>query len=151
MSKFVAGHVTKVWFLKLWIAFLNRNFALKLQGNCWKDDVVTFSAHLSVTIKRLTSYKQKVVLARLQNRPYFCVFKYARAVKQKVWNEADSYATLYRILYWFWEKTRLFCSLVLQQLIFAMFLKNPHPKSGRRRLREFLLRALCPWKFWCFG
>ena len=28
--------------------------------------------------------------ARLQNRPYFCVFKYARAVKQKVWNEAEN-------------------------------------------------------------
>ena len=65
MSKFVAGHVTKVWFLKLWIAFLNRNFALKLQGNCWKDDVVTFTAHLSVTIKRLTRYKQKEVLAAM--------------------------------------------------------------------------------------
>ena len=26
---------------------------------------------------------------RLQNSPYFCVFKYARAVKQKVWNEAE--------------------------------------------------------------
>ena len=25
---------------------------------------------------------------RLQNSPYFCVFKYVRAVKQKVWNEA---------------------------------------------------------------
>ena len=25
---------------------------------------------------------------RLQNSPYFCVFKYARAVKQKVWNES---------------------------------------------------------------
>ena len=25
---------------------------------------------------------------RLQNSPYFCVFKYARAVKQKVWKEA---------------------------------------------------------------
>ena len=25
---------------------------------------------------------------RLQNSPYFCVFKYARAVKRKVWNEA---------------------------------------------------------------
>ena len=24
---------------------------------------------------------------RLQNSPYFCVFKYARAVKQKVWND----------------------------------------------------------------
>ena len=28
---------------------------------------------------------------RLQNsRPYICVFKYARAVKQKVWNEAEN-------------------------------------------------------------
>ena len=26
----------------------------------------------------------------LQNSPYFCVFKYARAVKQKVWNEAEN-------------------------------------------------------------
>ena len=45
--------------------FLNRNFALKLQGNYWKDDVVTFTAHLSVTIKPLTRYKQKVVLAAM--------------------------------------------------------------------------------------
>ena len=44
---------------------LNTNFALKLQGKCWKDDVVTFKAHLSVTIKRLTRYKQKVVLAAM--------------------------------------------------------------------------------------
>ena len=27
---------------------------------------------------------------RLQNSPYFCVFKYTRAVKQKVWNEAGN-------------------------------------------------------------
>ena len=43
--------------------FLNTNFALKLQGKCWKDDVVMFTAHLRVTIKCLTRYKQKVVLA----------------------------------------------------------------------------------------
>ena len=30
------------------------------------------------------------MIARLQNSPYFCVFKYARAVKQKVWNEAEN-------------------------------------------------------------
>ena len=29
---------------------------------------------------------------RLQNSPYFCVCKYARAVKQKVWNEAENRA-----------------------------------------------------------
>ena len=45
--------------------FLNTNFAFKLQGKWWKDDVVTFTAHLCVTIKRLTSYKQKVVLAAM--------------------------------------------------------------------------------------
>ena len=45
--------------------FLNKNFALKLQGKCTKDDVVTFIAHLNVTIKRLTRYKQKVVLAAM--------------------------------------------------------------------------------------
>ena len=50
---------------------------------------------------------------RLQHSPYFWVFKYARTVEQKVRNEAenrerDSYATLYRFLYWFWEKTDCF-------------------------------------------
>ena len=29
-------------------------------------------------------------VARLQHSPYFCVFKYARAVKQKVSNEAEN-------------------------------------------------------------
>ena len=29
---------------------------------------------------------------RLQNSPYFCVFKHVRAVKQKVWNEAEARA-----------------------------------------------------------
>ena len=29
-------------------------------------------------------------IGRLQNSPYFCVFKYAGAVKQKVWNEAEN-------------------------------------------------------------
>ena len=45
--------------------FLNTNFALKPQGKCWKVDVRTFTAHLSVTIKRLTRSKQKVVLAAI--------------------------------------------------------------------------------------
>ena len=68
-------------------------------------------------------------ITTLQNNPYFCVVKYARAVKQKVGNEAenserdwdakstslslhtacearaqDSYATLYLFFNWFWEK-----------------------------------------------
>ena len=36
---------------------------LHFKENVEKDDVVTFTAHLNVTIKRLTRYKQKVVLA----------------------------------------------------------------------------------------
>ena len=28
--------------------------------------------------------------ARLQESPYFCVFKHVRAVKQRVWNEAEN-------------------------------------------------------------
>ena len=36
-----------------------------LQGKCRKDDVVMFTAHLSITIKRLTRYQQKVVLAAM--------------------------------------------------------------------------------------
>ena len=29
-------------------------------------------------------------LTRLQNSQYFCVFKYAQAVNEKVWNEAEN-------------------------------------------------------------
>ena len=37
----------------------------------------------------LTNHMQRLS-TRLQNSPYFCVFKYARAVTQKVWNEAEN-------------------------------------------------------------
>ena len=47
--------------------FLNTNFALKLKGKSRKDDVVTFTAHLSVNIKCLTRYKQRVVLAAIRS------------------------------------------------------------------------------------
>ena len=40
--------------------FLNTNFALKM-----KDDVVTFTVHLSITTKRFTRYKQKVVFTAM--------------------------------------------------------------------------------------
>ena len=38
----------------------------------------------------LTKGLDGLTVVRLQNSPYFCVFKYARAVKQKVWNEAEN-------------------------------------------------------------
>ena len=38
-----------------------------------------------------SSYDQRdYCVIRLQNSPYFCVFKFARTVKQKVWNEAEN-------------------------------------------------------------
>ena len=48
---------------------------------------------------------------RLQNSPYFCVFKYARAVKQKVWNEAENRERDWGFFTDFEKKKRLFCSL----------------------------------------
>ena len=66
MSKFVFGHVTKMWFLKLWItSFWTQILHLNFEKNVEKDDVVIFAAHLSVTIKRLTGYEEKVVLAAM--------------------------------------------------------------------------------------
>ena len=65
MSEFVAGDVNKNNVIRkiMNYPFLKTNFALTSQGKCWKDDVVMFTANLSVTIKRLTIYKQKLVLA----------------------------------------------------------------------------------------
>ena len=34
--------------------------------------------------------QSKWLYFRLQNSPYFCVFKFARTVKQKVWSEAEN-------------------------------------------------------------
>ena len=78
----------------------------------------------------------------LQISPYFCVFKYVRAVKQKVWNDADNreretYATLYRFLYSFWEKKN---PTVLQSTCSFLYIhvrfyhpekRSPHCKKGR--------------------
>ena len=66
---------------------------------------------------------------RLQNSPYFCVFKNARAVKQKFWNKAENreqdwgktlngrvrlarFAPCFTDFFTDFEKNRLFCSLV---------------------------------------
>ena len=47
---------------------------------------------------------------RLQNSPYFCVCKYARAVKQKVWNEAENRARD-------WGETVVFLSVFFFSLV----------------------------------
>ena len=61
MSKFIAGHVTKTWFLSYELPLAeNKMLHLHFKENVEKDDVVTFTAHLNVTNKRLTRHKQKV-------------------------------------------------------------------------------------------
>ena len=42
------------------------------------------NAYISDTLGR------RFVRTRLQNSPYFCILKYAREGKQKVWNEAEN-------------------------------------------------------------
>ena len=59
-------------------------------------------------------------VVRLQNSPHFCVFKYARAVKQKVWNEAENRERD-------WGETLKIRFLVLL----------PHTPYGRVRLTRF--------------
>ena len=46
------------------------------------------NADVSTTIQRREIFSH--ITTRLQNSPYFSVFKYARAVKQKVWNGAEN-------------------------------------------------------------
>ena len=85
---------------------------------------------------------------RLQNSPYFCVFKYARAVEQKVGNEAENrerdwghtpvgrvilahfacVRLLHRFLYWFWEKK----PTVLQSISTRSHWESPSPMSTTR-------------------
>ena len=56
------------------------------------------------------------MIFRLQNSPYFCVFRYGRAVKQKVRNEAENIERD-------WGETGFFLS--------------PHTPYGRVRLARF--------------
>ena len=66
MSTFIAGHVTKTWLLSYELPLSeNKMLHLHFKKNVEKDDVVTFTAHLNVTNKRLTRHKQKVVLAAM--------------------------------------------------------------------------------------
>ena len=41
-------------------------------------------------VQYFMSHTSRPRVPRLQNSSHFCVFKYARAVKQKVWNEAEN-------------------------------------------------------------
>ena len=73
------------------------------------------------TRPRVQSRTQNICFVRLQNSPYFCVFKYARAVKQKVWNEAENRGRD-------WGET--------------LFSLSPHMPYGRVRLARFARKRL---------
>ena len=80
---------------------------------------------------RLGKMCQSIKHFRLQNSPYFCAFKYARAVKQKVWNEAENRERD-------WGET----------LKIRFFFSQPHTPYGRVSLARFapvrLLRHALP-------
>ena len=59
---------------------------------CTRDLDTTGPMLILKKIKKAVHYikHSSFVRRRLQNSPYFCVFKYVRVVKQKVWNEAEN-------------------------------------------------------------
>ena len=70
---------------------------------------------------------------RLQNSPYFCVFKYVWAVQQKIWNEAENSKTLTpRFTDFFTDfekKKRLFCSLLFLPSFKGFHLRELSPTN----------------------
>ena len=73
----------------------------KIGRHHWKErlkisKVTKFKSDLLQANKDTATQSRRFCVAphhtnvRLQNSPYFWVFKYARAVKQKVWNEAEN-------------------------------------------------------------
>ena len=66
---------------------LRENFTVSLAARCSeeeKKDYLWLIPAGMCTLPRGKGYN------RLQNSPYFCVFKNAGEVKQKVWNEAEN-------------------------------------------------------------
>ena len=62
---------------------------------------------------------------RLQNSPYFCVFKYARGFKQKVWNEPVGRVRLARL-----ERVRLLRHALPIPLLIALFTVTVANEAG---------------------
>ena len=66
------------------VRFLRKGFSI-----CFHFSNLRFIGLHSALSDSVCDFSQNEKWCRLQNSPYFCVFKYARAVKQKVWNEAE--------------------------------------------------------------
>ena len=108
------------------VKFLSR----LLNASC--SDVSLQSIYFSRFLPMIKVHEIKWIQnRRLQNSPHFCVFKYARAVKQKVWNEAENRERD-------WGET-------LKNTVFSL---SPHTSYGRVRLARFarirLLRHALP-------
>ena len=112
---------------------LNQSTNQSIIAACLADGILAFCCFASKTLicteKQFENCKTVHIFAYL--------IKYARAVKQKVWNEAenrerDSYATLYQFLYWFWEKK----TTVLQSKQFAKSLTRADKQF--RQLRSLI-------------
>ena len=94
----------KDWFSNLWWLFkVNCLHSLSRESSCQTASFGTPRAVARVRRNRQRKIKLENFFRplpsnstyyhlsiRLQNSPYFCVFKYARVVKQKVWNEAEN-------------------------------------------------------------
>ena len=64
---------------------------LENKKRSWKPSAITKNLGLVHHLLALYKFTRRdFPCTRLQNSPYFCVFKYARAVKQKVWDEAEN-------------------------------------------------------------
>ena len=55
-----------------------------------KENLRVANSYLWSSLPDRITYMLVTILNRLQNSPYFCVFRYGRAVEQKVWNEAEN-------------------------------------------------------------
>ena len=70
--------------------FVLRN-ALQVQNQFLQRRIGPFVNAVALLVSLLGfSFEVRLLPRRLQNSPYFYVFKYARAVQQKVWNEAEN-------------------------------------------------------------
>ena len=95
-----------IWVQLLNLCLLHRSLQFELKWYLWciNTDLFFFSfpRFWPIYNKIMEGLNDSTTRrSRLQNSPYFCVFKYARAVKQKVFFFTD-----------FEKKNRRFCSLI---------------------------------------
>ena len=78
--------LTASWIWSRWSRVQIPGHACKI-ANCFTSYPLGF---LALEFVCFIIHEKPYKGSRPQNSPHFCVFKYSRAVKQKVWNEADN-------------------------------------------------------------